>query len=37
MGVPAKPVRQMTQDELDDIKRNAVEYVALWRRDYGAT
>jgi gamma-carbonic anhydrase len=35
MGVPARPVRQMSQDELDDIKRNAVEYVALWQRDYG--
>ena len=35
MGVPAKPVRQMSADELEDIKRNAVEYVELWRRDYG--
>ena len=35
MGVPAKPVRQMSPDELEDILRNAREYVALWRRDYG--
>jgi carbonic anhydrase/acetyltransferase-like protein (isoleucine patch superfamily) len=35
MGVPAKPVRQMSQEELDDIKRNAIEYVELWQRDYG--
>lgn len=35
MGVPATPVRQMTADEIEDILRNAREYVALWRRDYG--
>ena len=35
MGVPAKPVRQMGPEELEDIRRNAVEYVELWRRDYG--
>lgn len=34
MGVPAKPVRKMTEEEIEDIKRNAVEYVALWQRDY---
>ena len=34
MGVPAKPVRQMSADELEDIRRNAREYVALWQRDY---
>jgi carbonic anhydrase/acetyltransferase-like protein (isoleucine patch superfamily) len=34
MGVPAKPVRRMSPDELEDILRNAREYVALWRRDY---
>jgi hypothetical protein len=34
MGVPAKPVRQMSQAELDDIARNARDYVALWHRDY---
>jgi hypothetical protein len=33
--VPAKPVRKMSQEELDDIARNAVDYVNLWRRDYG--
>ena len=35
MGVPAKPVRQMSQDELDDILRNAVEYVELWQSNFG--
>jgi carbonic anhydrase/acetyltransferase-like protein (isoleucine patch superfamily) len=35
MGVPAKPVRRMGQEELDDIMRNARDYVALWQRDYG--
>src|SRR6266446_3863394 len=34
MGVPAKPVRQMTPEELDDILRNAREYVDLWRRNF---
>jgi hypothetical protein len=34
MGVPAKPVRKMSQDEIDDILRNAVEYLDLWHRDY---
>ncbi|HEV8673792.1 MAG TPA: gamma carbonic anhydrase family protein [Methylomirabilota bacterium] len=35
MGVPAKPIRQMTAEELEQIRENAREYVALWRRDYG--
>jgi carbonic anhydrase/acetyltransferase-like protein (isoleucine patch superfamily) len=35
MGVPATPVRKMEPEELEDILRNAREYVALWRRDYG--
>jgi len=35
MGVPAKPVRQMSPEELQDIKNNATEYLELWRRDYG--
>ncbi|HEY2991516.1 MAG TPA: gamma carbonic anhydrase family protein [Methylomirabilota bacterium] len=34
MGVPAKPVRQMSADEIEDIKRNAREYLELWQRDY---
>ena len=34
MGVPAKPVRKMSDEELEDIKRNAREYLALWHRDY---
>ena len=35
MGVPAKPVRKMSRDEVEDILQNARDYVALWRRDYG--
>src|SRR5207253_1813927 len=34
MGVPAKPVRKMEPEEIEDIKRNAVEYFELWQRDY---
>jgi carbonic anhydrase/acetyltransferase-like protein (isoleucine patch superfamily) len=34
MGVPAKPVRKMSDEELEDIRRNAVDYVMLWHRDY---
>jgi carbonic anhydrase/acetyltransferase-like protein (isoleucine patch superfamily) len=34
MGVPARPVRQMSEAELEDIRRNAREYVELWQRDY---
>ena len=34
MGVPAKPVRQMNQADLDDILRNAREYLELWQREY---
>ena len=36
MGVPAKPVRKMSPEELEDIARNAREYVELWHRDYRA-
>jgi hypothetical protein len=32
--VPAKPIRKMSDDELADIRKNAVEYVDLWHRDY---
>ncbi len=35
MGVPAQPVRAMDAAELQEIRENAREYVALWRRDYG--
>ena len=35
MGMPAKPVRKMEAVELEDILRNARDYVELWRRDYG--
>ena len=34
MGVPAKPVRQMNEDELDDIRGNAIEYLELWQKNY---
>jgi carbonic anhydrase/acetyltransferase-like protein (isoleucine patch superfamily) len=34
MGVPARPVRQMSEAEREDIRRNAREYVELWQRDY---
>lgn len=34
MGIPAKPVRKMSQEELDDIKRNAEEYFELWRSNW---
>jgi carbonic anhydrase/acetyltransferase-like protein (isoleucine patch superfamily) len=34
MGVPAKPVRTMNQEETDDILRNAREYLELWQREH---
>jgi len=34
MGVPAKPVRKMSEAEVEDILKNAVDYVQLWQRDY---
>jgi len=34
MGGPAKPVRKMSEAEVEDILKNAVDYVELWRRDY---
>ena len=34
MGVPAKPVRKMAREELEDIKHNARVYRELWERDY---
>ena len=34
MGVPARPVRTMSEAEREDIRRNAREYVELWQRDY---
>src|SRR5205809_6094513 len=34
MGVPARPVRQMIPQELEDILRNAREYAELWRRNF---
>jgi carbonic anhydrase/acetyltransferase-like protein (isoleucine patch superfamily) len=34
MGVPAKPVRKMDAAELEDILKNARDYINLWHRDY---
>lgn len=34
MGVPAKPVRKMNAEELEDIRKNARDYLDLWHRDY---
>lgn len=34
MGVPAKPIRQMSEEERQDILRNASSYVELWHRDF---
>ena len=34
MGVPAKPIRKMSEEELEDIRLNAREYLELWHRDY---
>jgi len=34
MGVPAKPVRKMDATELEDILKNARDYIELWHRDY---
>ena len=35
MGVPAKPIRKMDAAELEDILKNARDYIELWHRDYG--
>lgn len=34
LGIPARPVRQMTPEELENLHHNAVEYLALWRRNW---
>jgi carbonic anhydrase/acetyltransferase-like protein (isoleucine patch superfamily) len=34
MGVPAKPIRKMDAAELEDILKNARDYIDLWHRDY---
>jgi carbonic anhydrase/acetyltransferase-like protein (isoleucine patch superfamily) len=34
MGVPAKPIRKMDPAELEDILKNARDYIELWHRDY---
>src|SRR4030095_13103427 len=36
-GGPARPGRKMSDEELADIRRNAVEYLDLWHRDYRGT
>lgn len=35
MGVPARPVRRLEPAELEDILRNARDYVALWQKYHG--
>ena len=34
MGVPAKLVRTMNEADLDDMRRNVVEYLELWQHHY---
>ena len=34
MGVPVKPVRKMSPEELEDMKRNAIEYFELWQTNW---
>ncbi len=34
MGVPARPVRRMSEEEIEDIRRNASSYLELWHRDF---
>ena len=34
MGVPAKPIRKMSEAEVEDILKNARDYLDLWHRDY---
>jgi carbonic anhydrase/acetyltransferase-like protein (isoleucine patch superfamily) len=34
IGVPARPVRKMSPAEIEDIRGNARDYLALWHRDY---
>ena len=34
LGVPAKPIRKMDAAELEDILKNARDYIELWHRDY---
>jgi carbonic anhydrase/acetyltransferase-like protein (isoleucine patch superfamily) len=34
MGVPAKPVRKMSPEELEDIRLNAIEYLELWQQNW---
>jgi gamma-carbonic anhydrase len=34
MGVPAKAVRKMSPEEIQDILRNAIDYEELWRRNF---
>ncbi len=34
MGVLAKRIRKVSDEELEDIRENALEYLELWHRDY---
>ncbi|MGY6211464.1 gamma carbonic anhydrase family protein [Cytobacillus firmus] len=34
IGVPAKIVRELTENEIHDLEKNAEEYIELWKRDY---
>jgi len=34
VGVPAKIIRDLNEDELLDIKENAAEYINLWKKYY---
>lgn len=34
MGIPAKVVRDLTKEEVNEIIENAEEYIDLWRKDY---
>lgn len=33
-GVPAKVIRELTDEEKEELVKNAAEYVELWKRDY---
>jgi carbonic anhydrase/acetyltransferase-like protein (isoleucine patch superfamily) len=34
IGVPARPIRKLSDAEREDIRQNARDYLALWHRDY---
>ena len=35
IGIPAKVVRELSNEEKEEIFNNALEYIELWKRDYG--